>query len=93
MITGFYHMVPPPSSSGDTSSRDYPPYLSLTDALRMSISGEAMELGEEVALGGEPPSGQTDSLAVPEAMPVDLRVKLALAMINLGRQLPEVRSR
>jgi hypothetical protein len=74
----------PPSSSSS--------YLSLTDALRISISGESMDYesaGVEGASSGEQWSKSRD-LIVPTGMLVDLRVKLALAMIHLGQILPEV---
>ena len=107
VITGFYQMLPPPpptSSSEDLgTSKDLAPsssYLSLTDALRISISGESMEYEEAAAVSsGEPAAsssgeqlsdGSSAGLIVPSGMPVDLRVKLSLAMINLGQQVPEV---
>ena len=73
----------PPSGSSSTS------YLSLTDALRISISGESIEL-EESGEEAEDQHEDLGELLLPDGMPVDLRVKLALAMINLGKRFPEV---
>lgn len=92
------------SSTGDGESKEpeassSSDYLSLTDALRISISGEDMDLPSEeelmsAASSSEPAAGSGRrsgrTLLVPDSMPVDLRVKLALAMINLGQEIPEV---
>ncbi len=69
--------------------------LSLTAALRISISGETMELGSDLTSAGDPfdPPSKEESLSLPDDIPVDLRVKLAIAMIYLGKELPEVRVR
>ncbi len=79
-----------PSSSSSSSSPF--PLSSLPTALRISISGE--EMGAESASSQEPAAeqqeGEEGELEIPEDMPMDLRAKLALAMINLGKGSPEV---
>ena len=80
-----------PSSSSSSF-----PLSSLSAALRLSISGE--EMLSDSASGQEPMPEQHEEeekegeLEIPEDIPVDLRAKLALAMINLGKALPEVLS-
>lgn len=85
----------PISKDSETTSSTTSACLSLTDALRMSIAGESMEFeaavsdGDLLASSKDQHSSGSD-LFVPDDMPVDLRVKLALAMIFLGQQIPEV---
>ena len=69
------------------------PLSSLSTALRISISGE--EMGADSAPPGQAPLPEQHEemegeLEIPDDMPVDLRAKLALAMINLGKVFPEV---
>lgn len=93
-------MLPQPTVSEDAASKDQSSLpFSLTYALRLTelgyestASGGGEEEGEEPATSVQQQQQTTErSLFVPDDMPVDLRVKLALAMINLGRKLPEVR--
>ena len=93
-------MVPQPVAPSENDnclpSLDAPVNLddvSLTTALRISISGDDMELGSDTMPCGEVAAEQEkseDTLILPDEMPVDLRVKLALAMIHLGKKFPEV---
>ena len=96
MICGFYHMIPPPTSEELTSQEPSLSSLPLTTALRISISGEGMELTPQVlnreGEGSAEQGVRQGRLTVPDDLPVDLRAKLAVAMINLGLTVPEVRT-
>ena len=64
----------------------------LSTALRLSIAGETLD---QDAIELQPSIGdlllqQETALEVPDDMPVDLRVKLAVSMIQLGKTVPEV---
>ena len=91
-------MVPQPVSPGgvdDANCRSHDPSLdlqdlSLTTALRISISGENIELGSDSMVDSLAEKPVESSLMLPDDMPVDLRVKFAIAMINLGKTIPEV---
>lgn len=86
-------MIPPP-----VAEEAHSPSLSclpLTTALRISISGEGLELdslADRGQCGQEEEQGARGgrSLCIPGDMPVDLRAKLAVAMINLEESVPEV---
>lgn len=95
-------MTPPPPEEEPGSHDPSFSSLPLTTALRISISGEGMELGPE-PLASDPITGKGESgedggvvsgegerLSIAEDMPVDLRAKLAVAMIHLGETVPEV---
>ena len=79
------------SSFGITS--DY--MADLTRALRLSISGDNIEV--DLSAAKEDTTPTTDSamsscdMTIPGDMPVDLRTKLAVAMINTGKEVSEVR--
>lgn len=93
-----------PEASHDPPEAPHDPMLpdvSLTTALRISISGEGMEIEEgtpadsaaTAAAAAAAPLKQLeeeDNLILSEDIPVDLRVKLTVAMINLGKKIPEV---
>ena len=76
-------------TSPDTSTT---PAYSLMTTLRMSIAGEDVEGPVQGLLGEEPPPQPLAQgrLHIPEEVPVDLRVKLAVSMIHLGFNLPDV---
>ncbi len=60
-------------------------------SLRLTLSSE--EEGEEEGRGNRKPApvhSSGFSLSVPEEMPVDLRAKLAICLVYMGRPLPEV---
>lgn len=64
----------------------------LSTALRLSIAGETLdqdttELQPSIS---DVVIQQETALLVPDDMPVDLRVKLAVSMIQLGKTVPEV---
>ena len=61
----------------------------LSTALRLSIAGETLDRAVELQSSvGE--VEETAVLQIPDDMPVDLRVKLAVSMIQLGKTVPEV---
>ena len=73
--------------SHDSDSSSTLPTLST--ALRLSIAGETLDRAVEL----EPSVGaieETAVLQIPDDMPVDLRVKLAVSMIQLGKTVMEV---
>ena len=66
-----------------------PSHLPLTMALRVSIAGEmGLDHQEGTSHTGTQPVQQ---LTIPEDVPVDLRAKLAVSLIHLGKDMPEVR--
>ncbi len=78
-------------------SSDY--MADLTRALRLSISGDNIdvELPQDVGKVGEGPAtlvgGErmpTPNLTIPDNVPLDLRNKLAIAMVNSGMGVPSV---
>ena len=74
------------SHDSDSSSAALP---TLSTALRLSIAGETLDRAVEL----QPSVGDVEETAVlqiPDDMPVDLRVKLAVSMIQLGKTVPEV---
>ena len=84
----------PPVASAARSSSSFMP--DLTKVLRLSISGYNVDVGSQSSEdedpyissgGGAVPEG---GLIVPAEMPVDLRTKLAIAMVNTNREVPEV---
>lgn len=85
--------VTPPNESHDLSATPPTPFP-LTTALRMSIAGEeALEHEEEAASAiTSTPVTQQPHLTIPEDIPVDLRTKLAVSLIHLGKPIPEVNS-
>ena len=105
VITEYYNMVPmvpedtemppghvtPYNESHDLVATPPTPFP-LTMALRMSIAGEDdLEHEEEAAsTGASSPVTQQLHLTIPDDIPVDLRTKLAVSLIHLGKQLPEV---
>ena len=79
-----------PTSSDDSSLHMM---ADLNTALRISISGENIELNSEKPMtyvGTMFERMSEFDLSVPEDMPVDLRVKLAVAMIHNGKKFPDV---
>lgn len=89
-------MIPPPVAEVADSHAPSLASLPLTTALRISISGEGLELGSDtLADGGQCEQSEEGirgegRLSIPEDMPVDLRAKLAVAMINIDKSVPEV---
>ena len=66
-----------------------PSHLPLTMALRVSIAGEmSLDHQEGTTHAGTHPVQQ---LTIPEDVPVDLRAKLAVSLIHLGKDVPEVK--
>ena len=101
LITTYYNMVPeqpnigmphihealPPDNSDDGDSFQQ----MLSSAIRISLSGEAEEeyLGERVREREEEEErGRSSELAIPDDLPVDMRVKLAVSMVHLSLPLP-----
>lgn len=86
----------PQTTSGDShvTSHDSDSALStLSTALRLSIAGETLdqdttELQSSIS---DMVNHKEPALVVPDDVPVDLRVKLAVSMIQLGKTVPEVR--
>ena len=86
----------PQTTSGDSHvmSHDSDSALStLSTALRLSIAGETLdqdttELQPSIS---DMVNHKEPALVVPDDVPVDLRVKLAVSMIQLGKTIPEVR--
>lgn len=86
-------MLPQSSSATNesASSESHDPlssHLSISTALKLSLSGV-----ENMDLEGESTQANLQSerdLLVPADMPVDLRVKLAIVMINMGEKFSEV---
>ena len=74
-------------TSHDSDSSNTLPTLST--ALRLSIAGETLDKATEMQLGTGDVE-EADIFQIPDDMPVDLRVKLAVSMIQLGRTVPEV---
>lgn len=81
------------SSDNHVTSHDSDSALStLSTALRLSIAGvtldqDTAELQPSIS---DIVCQQEIALVVPDDMPVDLRVKLAVSMIQLGKTVPEV---
>lgn len=66
-----------------------PSHFPLTMALRVSIAGEmSLDHQEGTDHAGTQP---VQLLTIPEDVPVDLRAKLAISLIHLGKDVPEVR--
>ena len=100
VITRFYDMLPQTTGEADKGNSHLASFSTdssaahmadLTTALRISISGENMELNPDL------PMTRVDTvleqtLFFPNDMPVDLRVKLAVAMIHTGKEVPEVKT-
>ena len=83
------HEAPPPDNSDDGDSFQQ----MLSSAIRISLSGEAEEeeyLGERVRQREEEEveMGRSLELAIPDDLPVDMRVKLAVSMVHLSLPLP-----
>jgi len=85
---------PQTTSPAEATPSDFMP--ALTKVLRLSISGYSVDVGSQSSEdedpyiaqgGGARPEG---GLVIPAEMPVDLRVKLAIAMVNTNREVPEV---
>ena len=73
-------------SHDSDSSGTFP---TLSTALRLSIAGETLDQHVET----QPSFSNMEDVLVfqiPDDMPVDLRVKLAVSMIHLAKSLPEV---
>ena len=63
----------------------------LSTALRLSIAGETLDqdpIELQPIIGDD--KIQDVALEIPDDMPVDLRVKLAVSMIQLAKTVPEV---
>ena len=87
----------PQATSRDNHMTSHDPdsaLSTLSTALRLSIAGETLD---QDATELQPSISDVDiqretTLMVPDDMPVDLRVKLAVSMIQLGKIVPEVSS-
>ena len=80
------HETPPTNNDGHSFQQ------MLSSAIRVSLSGDTGEEEEEY-LGGrfrerEEERGRNSELAIPDDLPVDMRVKLAVAMVHLSLPLP-----
>ena len=92
-------MLPPTpkATTGDDNemSHDSDSTLpTLSRALRLSIAGETLdqdtaELQPSLNVGDG--GIHNTVLEIPDDMPVDLRVKLAVSMVHLAKTVPEVR--
>lgn len=101
VITGFYHMLPQTPGEADKESSRLESFSTdtssvhimadLTTALRISISGENLELNTDMSMTVVDEVLER-TLFLPDDMPVDLRVKLAVAMIHIGKEVPEVKT-
>lgn len=82
------HEAPSPDNSNDGDSFQQ----MLSSAIRISLSGEAEEeeyLRERVREREEEEErGRSLELAIPDDLPVDMRVKLAVSMVHLSLPLP-----
>ena len=61
----------------------------LSTALRLSIAGETLDQHTRM----QPATSSQEEMVtfhIPDDMPVDLRIKLAVTMIHLGKDVPEV---
>ena len=76
------------SADDHVMSHDSDTFPTLPTALRLSIAGETLDQHVEVQLSSE--MEESPTVEIPDDMPVDLRVKLAISMIQLGKAVPEV---
>lgn len=74
--------------SHDLDSHSSLPTLSTT--LRLSIAGETLDQDVDTEPSIIKMDEDVEHFQTPGDMPVDLRVKLAVSMIQLGKNLPEV---
>ena len=102
LLIAYYNMVPEqPNMSESSHDHETPPTNNdghsfqqmLSSAIRVSLSGDTEEEDEEEYLGGrfrerEEERGRSSELAIPDDLPVDMRVKLAVAMVHLSLPLP-----
>ena len=80
------HETPPTNGDSGHSFQQM-----LSSAIRVSLSGPTEEEEEEEYLGErreEEEGGRSLELAIPDNLPVDMRVKLAVAMVHLSLPLP-----
>lgn len=80
--------APAISADDHVMSHDSDTFPTLPTALRLSIAGETLDQHVEVQLSSE--MEESPTVEIPDDMPVDLRVKLAISMIQLGKAVPEV---
>jgi hypothetical protein len=95
VITNFYSMLPstPQTTSGDSHVMSHDPdsaLSTLSTALRLSIAGETLDQDTAELQPSISDIHKETPLVVPDDVPVDLRVKLAVSMIQLGKTVPEV---
>ena len=80
------HETPPTNGDSGHSFQQM-----LSSAIRVSLSGSTEEEEEEEEYLGErreEEEGRNSELAIPDNLPVDMRVKLAVAMVHLSLPLP-----